>query len=303
MKFLLMLMLLPQLAFAQIILTKDNHVSIRSVVDSDSVGEVILKMSKLSDGKKTLYLFLDTPGGSVFSGLDLITYLKANNNYSTITSFAASMGFQIAQGNPGERIITPTGILMSHPMSGGIHGEMGEGLSLGNTYNLFKEIIATMDADVVSRTAGKYTLESYQKAYDNELWTSGQNAVNSGFADSVNNVSCDSELSKNLEETKIRYNLEIPISVEIKYAMSSCPLVNGLLKYQIALVDIRTEKKFIVENKGYETEKAENSLLDMLTKYKESMERSDEYNKFKYMQTRDMKYLKGIKFDKIKSIK
>jgi ATP-dependent protease ClpP protease subunit len=292
MKFLLMLMLLPQLAFAQIILTKDNHVSIRSVVDSDSVGEVILKMSKLSDGKKTLYLFLDTPGGSVFSGLDLI-----------ITSFAASMGFQIAQGNPGERIITPTGILMSHPMSGGIHGEMGEGLSLGNTYNLFKEIIATMDADVVSRTAGKYTLESYQKAYDNELWTSGQNAVNSGFADSVNNVSCDSELSKNLEETKIRYNLEIPISVEIKYAMSSCPLVNGLLKYQIALVDIRTEKKFIVENKGYETEKAENSLLDMLTKYKESMERSDEYNKFKYMQTRDMKYLKGIKFDKIKSIK
>jgi ATP-dependent protease ClpP protease subunit len=45
-----------------------------------------------------IYLFLNTPGGSIQTGLEIIESLKGlDRPVSTVTLFAASMGFQIAQ--------------------------------------------------------------------------------------------------------------------------------------------------------------------------------------------------------------
>lgn len=252
--FLAMFMSLSVMASQSIQLSKENSVSLRDVVHSGSVSKVIQELAKKeTNDESVIYLVLDTPGGSVFAGIDLINYLKAYKKpVHTITSFAASMGFQIAQGNQGKRLISPTGVLMSHPMSGGMGGEMGDNMSMDRRHGFLKEIIKTMDLEVVARTNGKQTLESYQKEYDNELWTTGQNAVDLGYADEVSPFGCDSSLSESIDKHEYRSYLGQVFSLQVKYELSSCPLISAVLRYEVAIVNIIDESKYILSSEGYD---------------------------------------------------
>lgn len=259
MKKLLMIVLALALSLAAIAsepvkLNPDNTVFLKDVVEADSVTKAMSELSKLENNTEpVLYLVLDTPGGSVFDGLNLIHFLKGfSKPVKTITIFSASMGFQIAEGNPGDRLIVDTGVLMSHPMSGGMRGELGAGMSAENRANYLKEVIKTMDEQVVKRTNGKQTLQSYVKAYDNELWTTGQSAVDAGYADAVVGVSCSSDLLATNEIVDEREYIGSGLSLEIKYEFSKCPLMLSVLKYQVTLVDLIKNKRFVLSNKGYE---------------------------------------------------
>jgi ATP-dependent Clp protease protease subunit len=257
MKFILGMLLLfsvTALSAEVIDLNLNNTVTLNDAVSANSVTETILSLAKLeSNQEPVIYLVLNTPGGSVFDGLDLIQYLKGYKKpVKTVNIFSASMGFQIAQANPGERLITNTGVLMSHPVSGMEGGEFGEGMSIDNRIAYLKQIITTMDSGVVARTNGKQTLESYRKQYDNELWTTGDYAVSGGYADKVVDLSCASNLSSSIKSTQSRYYLEGPISLEIKYDMSSCPLSTSVLRYQIRFVNVVTGDVYILTSVGYD---------------------------------------------------
>lgn len=253
--FMAMVFSLSIMATESIKLTEKNSVSLRDTVHGQSVAKAIQELSKLeSNDEPVIYLILDTPGGSVFAGLDLINHLKTYSKpVHTITSFAASMGFQIAQGNPGLRYISPTGVLMSHPMSGGMGGEMGDNMSLDRRHGFIKEIIDTMDKEVVARTNGKQTLEAYKKEYDNELWTTGSKAVDSGYADAVTPFGCSPELSNATEKYEFRDYLGQIFSLQIKYELSKCPLINSVLRYEIAIVDVLNEVKIVLSSEGYDS--------------------------------------------------
>ena len=126
-----------------VVLEKGNTVVIRSPVNSKSMSKAMFELNELSfklNKEDKIYLVLDTPGGSVFAGLDFIDYAKAlPQKIITITKFAASMGFQIVQ-NLDDRYITPSGTLMSHRASGGVSGQFdGE---LESRYKMIKENIA-----------------------------------------------------------------------------------------------------------------------------------------------------------------
>ena len=164
--------------------------------------------------------------------MELCSNLQAlNRKFNTITSFAASMGFQIAQCL-NDRLILPSGQLMGHPAStgdGGFGGQFG-GVEPSQTtarYQLWVGIIERLDKIAVARTKGKYTLDTYRRAYDNELWLEGQAAVNAGFADAVVKPTCDKSLSGTTNQT-INY-----MGMEIVLIMSECPLISGPLDYYI----------------------------------------------------------------------
>ena len=83
-----------QNADSTITLEAKNTLVLSGPVTSDSVAklqsEANAMSSKLKDGDK-IYLVLDTPGGSVFAGMDLIDHLRAlPQKIETITLFAAS---------------------------------------------------------------------------------------------------------------------------------------------------------------------------------------------------------------------
>ena len=288
---------------------EDNTVSLKDAVMSGSVTQTINELAKRENNSEpVIYLVLDTPGGSVFAGLNLIHYLKGYKKpVKTVTIFAASMGFQIVNGNPGDRLIVDTGVLMSHPMSGGLGGEMGNGLSLDNRNGYIKEIIDTMDKRAAARTKGKVSLAEYQKAYDNELWTTGQNAVDAGYADAVTLASCSESLSSSVETVDERefigFTMIGPLALQIKYEVSKCPLQMSILRYQVAIVNAATEERFVLKNSGYDiASKAPGAeqRLQLGQNKSESLEiekaiqNSVRYKTFEFFLKRDMNSVRGI---------
>lgn len=232
----LMLFLIPGTSVSKsnapetIILTNDNLLVLNGEVDGDSVGPIIMRAkeldAKLAAGKIThdhtmpLYLYINSPGGSVQSGLEMIEALKGlGRPVHTVTTFGASMAWQTVQ-NLGERYVLKSGILMSHRAAGQFSGSFGGTApsQLDSRVRLWTQITKEMDEATVARTNGKQTMESYQKAYSPELWVTGQEAVNQGYADAVVKVKCGKDLTGTTKhETEF---MGIPIS----YELDSCPL-------------------------------------------------------------------------------
>lgn len=216
-----------------IVLSKDNTLVLNSEVNGESVGKVIsaakdldLQLSsslkeKLSRKHKPLYLFLNTPGGSVQSGLELIEAMKGlSRPVNTVTMFAASMGFQIAQGL-NERLILKSGTLMSHRARGQFSGEFGGQApsQIDSRYGFWKDRMDELDAETVSRSNGKQTLESYQQQYASEMWLTGTKSVAQGYADRVVSLRCDESLAGSTEQEFMFMGV-----VRITYSLDNCPI-------------------------------------------------------------------------------
>lgn len=214
-------------------LTKDNMAVLFGAVDGASVSDLMQQIQKLDSSLKSGYpinLVLYTPGGSIQDGLELIESLKSiNRPINTVVIFAASMGFQIVQ-NLGNRYILANGVLMSHKAFGGFSGEFGDGNSqIDSRYKLWMSRMLEMDQQTVKRTKGKQTLKSYRNAYQNELWLTGKQAVNDGYADRVITASCDKTLSGT------RSNKVEIFGLVANIVYSECPLNTNPLYIEVEI--------------------------------------------------------------------
>lgn len=216
-----------------VVFTSENTLVLNSEVNGDSVSKIIGSAKTLDaamtgatgakeklTGKKPLYLFLSTPGGSIQSGLELIEAMHGlGRKVNTVTLFAASMGWQIVQ-NLDDRLILKSGVLMSHHAAGEFAGSFG-GVSpsqVDSRYQLWLDRVRELDEQTVRRTNGKQTYESYTKAYDHEMWMTGSKAVDGGYADRVVTVKCDASLAGTTTYT-ISF-MGFPVS----YDLDNCPL-------------------------------------------------------------------------------
>ncbi len=223
-----------------VVLTSKNTLVLNQVVDGESVSDVLEKARELDKGARgnrfvlmakhalrgkpapqPIYLFLNTPGGSIQSGLELIEGLNGlRRPVNSVTAFAASMGLQIAQGLNGERLIVSHGIMMSHRGAGEFGGQFGglEPSQASNRYRIMAQQLKEMDERTVSRTKGKQTLESYQKAYNQELWVTGQEAVAQGYADKMVGLRCDESLNG-----VTTHSVDF-MGATIEYDLDNCPI-------------------------------------------------------------------------------
>jgi len=211
-------------------LTSDNLIVLNSEVDGESTTQVLAKATELdkklsgrfgNDHKTPIYLYLNSPGGSIQSGLEMIEGLNGlGRPIITITAFSASMAFQIVQGMPGERLILKSGVLMSHHAKGEEQGEFGGSVrtQMENRQQLWLDRIRELDEQTVKRTNGKQTYKSYTEEYDHELWDNGAKSVAEGYADRVVTVKCDKSLSGTTGHQADFFG--IPIT----YQLSNCPI-------------------------------------------------------------------------------
>lgn len=242
MRFLLILTFLLSITTAgakEILLTKDNTLVLDQAFTSRSVAALITRAKQLDADLKSgypIYLFLNTPGGSIQAGLELVEALKSlNRPVHTVTLFAASMGWQLLQ-HLGDRYVLEFGVLMSHKASGGFQGEFGGGGSqIDSRYGLWLRRLDLMDKQTVARTKGKKTLTQYRAEYDNELWLNGAEAVKNGYADEVVSVKCSKELNGTKQSNINFFGMSIAIEV------SECPIVTGPVS---VTTRVRTNKGF-----------------------------------------------------------
>jgi ATP-dependent Clp protease protease subunit len=109
-------------------LLKDRIVFLGTPVDDDVANVIIAQLLFLEseDPDKDISLYINSPGGSVTSGLaiyDTMQYVKPP--VSTIClGQAASMGaFLLAGGAKGKRFAVPNARIMIHQLSGGFQGQ------------------------------------------------------------------------------------------------------------------------------------------------------------------------------------
>lgn len=235
----------------RVTLTADNMLLMDTYFDFTSVA-IVAQQAKILDAKlpskEPLFLVIDSGGGGIDAGLEMISNLNAlNRPIHTITLFSASMGFQTVQGLRGKRLILPDGTLMSHKARGRFGGEFPG--QLDSRYSYYLKRVDRMNKLASKRTGGVHTLKSYNNLIENEYWCDGVDCLRQGFADYLAKVSCGESLSG----TKLvlwRKLFRAGHKIEIFDVKSQCPTITGFIDYVIH-IDGKPLNKFKQEDASY----------------------------------------------------
>lgn len=112
-------------------LLKDRIIFIGSPIDDNIANLVIAQMLFLEaeDPTKDIFLYINTPGGSVTAGMaiyDTMQFVKPDI-VTTCMGMAASMGaFLLTAGTSGKRSALPNSRIMIHQPLGGTQGQISD---------------------------------------------------------------------------------------------------------------------------------------------------------------------------------
>lgn len=189
---------IPKYNINNIELNTFNFFSIRDSITPNSISKAIMDISNLHNSNpyiKEFYLVLDTPGGSVISGnqlIDYITYLNTTGiTINCIAKKAISMGFVILQSCPGIRFALPSSILMQHQMST---------LVVGNILNIESDIKYSkrLYEKMLIKQSLRIGIEPklfLDKTRD-DWWLDGEMAFENNVVDRLINLGCSADVIK-----------------------------------------------------------------------------------------------------------
>lgn len=197
----------------RISLNTTNLLTIKGQINEKLASRFVYEVNK--NGKKNgLYVFIDTNGGDVDAGNQIVDEIQ-KHNLTCIAKNAISMGFVIMQ-SCHERYITKYGIMMQHQMSYGVMDEKAKVESYVNFISQIGETLTRMQANKIGIDVDEFTKKTY-----NDWWLFGDNAIEEGVADKVVDVSCTSAL------TNIKYTEEKGGYI---YTYSKCPLISQYIE-------------------------------------------------------------------------
>lgn len=150
-----------------------------------TVEMIIAQINTLSKNGKDIYLLLSSPGGSVFDGARLISYMEgATVNVNTVCyDMCASMAAQIHQHGT-KRYVLPSATLMFHQAAGSVEGSLKEMKSRLGYVDLE---VAKLDAYIANRSG--IDREAFDRLVEHEYWVDGQDAVDKKLSDGLVTIS------------------------------------------------------------------------------------------------------------------
>jgi ATP-dependent Clp protease protease subunit len=154
-------------------------------VNDGIAGDLCAKMLLLSaeDPEKDIYLYINSPGGSVTAGMAIydIMQLIPNDVVTIATGMAASMGqFLLSAGAKGKRYITPNARVLLHQPLGGFGGSSTDVRIQAELINDMKRRLAAITA----ANTGK-TVEQVMEDGDRDNWFTAEEALEYGFVDHI----------------------------------------------------------------------------------------------------------------------
>jgi len=136
------------------------------------------------DNSKPIYLYINSPGGSVTTGLaiyDTIKYVKSDV-VTICVGLAASMGaFLLAAGTKGKRVALPHSRIMIHQPLGGTSQRQASDIEIEAKEILrIKDMLNMSMADMTGQS-----FEKIEKDTDRDYFLSAEEAKNYGLIDRV----------------------------------------------------------------------------------------------------------------------
>lgn len=166
-------------------LLKDRIVLLFNEVNDDLACTIIAQLLYLEsvDPNKDIYLYINSPGGSVSAGFgiyDTIKHLKCD--VSTIcVGMAASMGaFLLSAGTKGKRYATPNSQIMIHQVLGGAQGQASDIEIEAKQMLRVRERLNKILADNTS-----HTLAQIEADTDRNNWMFAEDALDYGIIDKI----------------------------------------------------------------------------------------------------------------------
>jgi ATP-dependent Clp protease protease subunit len=154
-------------------------------VTDASANEVCAKLLLLNSiaPDKDIYLYINSPGGSVTSGFAIYDTMKfVQADVATVAfGFAASMGqFLLSSGTPGKRYALPNSSVVMHQPHGGFGGTSADIQTQAKQILFFKRRMAELTSEQTGRT-----LEQITKDADRDRWFTADEAREYGFVDHI----------------------------------------------------------------------------------------------------------------------
>ena len=168
-------------------LLKDRIIFLTGGVDDDVANTIIAQLLFLSneDPKSDIQFYINSPGGSVSSGLaiyDTMQFLRCNVATYCV-GMAASMGAVLMSGGTrGKRFLLPNSRMLLHqPLIGGVIEGAATDLAIEA-----EEIVRlrTRLYRILAARTGKLT-EQIQKDCDRNKWLDAEQCIEYGLADKI----------------------------------------------------------------------------------------------------------------------
>lgn len=166
-------------------LLRERIVFLSGGVDDDSANLIIAQLLFLEaeDPKKDIFLYVNSPGGSVTAGLAIVdTMNHIKPAVATVcVGMAASMGSVIlASGAKGKRFALPNAEVMIHQPWGGVQGQAAD------IEITARHILATRDRlnKMLAKASGQ-PLSKVEKDVDRDFFMTAEEAKKYGLVDTV----------------------------------------------------------------------------------------------------------------------
>lgn len=166
-------------------LLKDRIIMLSGPIEDDMANSIVAQLLFLDaqDSTKDIYLYINSPGGVVTSGMsiyDTMNFIKSDVQ-TIVTGMAASMAsVLVSSGTKGKRFGLPHSQVLIHQPSGGAQGQQTEieivATEILKTRKMINEILADNSGQPIERI---------NNDTDRDHYLTAQEAVDYGLLDGI----------------------------------------------------------------------------------------------------------------------
>lgn len=166
-------------------LLKDRIIMLSGPIEDDMANSIVAQLLFLDaqDSTKDIYLYINSPGGVVTSGMaiyDTMNFIKADVQTIVIGMSASMASVLVSSGAKGKRFGLPHSTVMIHQPSGGAQGQQTE------IQIAAEEILKTrkMINGILAENSGQ-PIEQIERDTERDHYLTAQEAVDYGLLDGI----------------------------------------------------------------------------------------------------------------------
>ena len=166
-------------------LLKDRIIMLSGPIEDNMANSIVAQLLFLDaqDSTKDIYLYINSPGGVVTSGMaiyDTMNFIKSDVQTIVIGMAASMASVLVSSGTKGKRFGLPHSTVMIHQPSGGAQGQQTE------IQIAAEEILKTrkMINETLAKNSGQ-SFEQVEQDTERDHYLTAQEAVDYGLLDGV----------------------------------------------------------------------------------------------------------------------
>lgn len=166
-------------------LLKDRIIFLGTQVDEHTANLIVAQLLFLQeqDAKKEMYLYINSPGGSVYDALaiyDTMQYVDNDIQTVGIGVQASAAAFLLSSGTRGKRFILPNATVMIHQPSSGTRGKVTDmEIDLKESLRIKYRL-----NEIMAKNTGQ-TVKRIQEDMERDYWMTSEEAKKYGLVDKV----------------------------------------------------------------------------------------------------------------------